>query len=396
MSTTPSGMRLAAMSAYAPRDVWGNDKIAARLRLERGKVDAELRRDRGEGLSVDEAKLFTTSDRWVKRFIGFEERRFCNDGEGTIDLAVRAARKLLETNDHSPSDIDWIIFGSVTSSYLYSPPDAALLQHELGIPVFEGGRPREIKGADVSLACTTWVSSLMISYALIRSGMAKNVLLIGADRMSAALNWRERAFATVLGDAGTATLCTAVPESEDWFGTDQFWGWINGEGAEMIITPVGGSKHPLRSVEDIEKYRHCISMNGRGVREFMVPFLGGPATDAALEKAGWGMEQLDLASLHEANLVLNEAIVKQWRDRGFAGEVLNAGGMFGNTTSASIPLTWVLNAGALSLNKRFGFFGFGGGMSASIALGTIRHPITISTEIEGHATVAVTHSGSTT
>ena len=346
--------------------------------------------------TAEEAKLFTTSDRWVKRFIGFEKRRFCEDSEGTIDLAVKASRKLLETTDYSPSEIDWIIFGSVTPSYNYSPPDAALLQHELGIPVFDGGRPREIRGADVSLACTTWVSSLMITYALIRSGMAKNVLLVGADRMSAAINWRERGFATVLGDAGTATLCTAVPESEDWFSPEQFWGWINGEGAETIITPVGGSKRPLRTAEDIEKYRHCVSMDGRAVRKFMVPFLGGPAVNAALDKAGWRMEQLDLASLHEANLVLNEAIVSEWRERGFAGEVLNAGGMFGNTTSASIPLAWTLNAEALTVDKRFGFFGFGGGLSTSIALGTIRHPITVSTNIEGHETVAVTHSGSST
>jgi len=149
------------------------------------------------------------------------------------------------------SDIDWIVFGSVTPSYNYSPPDAPLLQHELGIPVFDGARPRDVKGADISLACSTWVSALMITYSLIRSGMAKNILLIGADRMSAAINWHERGFATVLGDAGTAALCTAVPEEEDWFAPDQFWGWMNGEGADMIVTPIGGSRYPLRDAEDV-------------------------------------------------------------------------------------------------------------------------------------------------
>ncbi len=396
MTNEPSGMRLVAMSAYAPRDVWDNAKIAARLRLERGRVDAAMRRNGGQGLSEEEAKLFMTSDRWVKRFIGFRERRFCDDGEGTIDLAVKATRSLLDTTGYSASDIDWIVFGSVTPSYNYSPPDAALLQHELGIPVFDGARPREIKGADVSLACTTWVSALMVTYALIRSGMARNILLIGADRMSAALNWQERGFATVLGDAGTATLCSAVPESEDWFCPDQFWGWMNGEGADMISTPAGGSKHPLRAVEDMESYRHCVSMDGRKVREFMVPFISGPATDTALEKAGWKMSELELVSLHEANLVLNEAITKAWRERGFAGEVLDAGGLFGNTTSASIPLAWTLNAESLSVGRRFGFFGFGGGLSVSIALGTIRHPITISTVIEGHESARAAHSDTST
>ena len=173
-------------------------------------------------LGAEEAKLFQTSDRWVRRFIGFSERRFCGEGMGTIDLAARAARQLFERSGHLARDVDAIVVGSVTPSYLYSPPDAALLQHELGIPIWQGSVPREVTGADVSLACSSWATSLMFCYALIRAGLAQRILLIGADRMSAAINWRDRSFATVLGDAGTATLCTAVPEAEDWFSPSQF------------------------------------------------------------------------------------------------------------------------------------------------------------------------------
>src|SRR5213596_2571303 len=66
-----------------------------------------------------------------------------------------------------------IVVGSVTPSYLFSPPDAALLQHELGIPVWRGPAPREIVGADVSLACSSWATSLIFCYALIRAGLAQ-------------------------------------------------------------------------------------------------------------------------------------------------------------------------------------------------------------------------------
>jgi len=364
-------MRLAGVSAYAPEHVWSNARVAARLRLERMRI-----RVAGDAkLTAEQTKLFETGDRWVRRFIGFTERRFCGEDQGTIDLATRAARLLIEGSGENAGDIDAIIVASVTPSYLYSPPDAALLQHELGIPVWSGPVPRELKGADVSLACSSWVTSLMLCYSLIRSGMARRILLVGADRMSAAINWRDRSFATVLGDAGTAALCVAVPEAEDWFAPRQFWSWLDGSHADIILTPAGGSRHPRPSPEENVAGQQRLAMDGAAVRSILVPFTGGPAIDAALAKAGWAFEDLDLVSLHEANLALNSSIVKMWRERGFRGHVLDAGGRFGNTTSASIPLAVALNPAELTVGRKFGLIGFGGGLSASFALGTIRHPL---------------------
>lgn len=367
------GMRLDGISAYAPGDVWSNARVAARLRLERMRLRAA-----GSGqIGPEEDKLFETSDRWVRRFIGFKERRFCSEGEGTIDLAARAARQFFERSDVRPGDIDAIVVGSVTPSYLYSPPDAALLQHELGIPIWQGPAPREIMGADVSQACSSWVTSLMLCYALIRSGLMRRILLVGADRMSAAINWRDRGFATVLGDAGTATICTAVPEDEDWFAPSQFWAWLDGGGADMIITPAGGSRRPSPTPQETGAGRHRLAMDGAAVRKTLVPFVGGPAMDAALAKAGWSFEDLDLVALHEANLTLNASIIKMWRERGFRGQVVDAGGRFGNTTSASIPLALAMNPGALHTGRTLGLIGFGGGLSACFAFGTIRTPLPV-------------------
>ncbi len=365
------GMRIEGISGYVPAHVWSNAKVAARLRLERMRV--RRRSGIGTPLPADEAKLYETSDRWVRRFIGFSERRFSADGEATIDLATQAAKQLLDKTGRAAADIDAIVFASVTPSYLYSPPDAALIQHELGIPVWQGPVPREIKGADVSLACSSWVASLTMSYALIRSGLAQRVLLIGADRMSAAINWRDRGFATVLGDAGTATLCSAVPEAEDWFAPEQFWSWLDGSQAALILTPAGGSRTPTITPEALELGRHRLAMDGAGVRKSLVPFMGGPAIDAALAKADWQIGDLDFAALHEANLVLNGSILSVWRERGFRGDVVSGAGRYGNTTSASIPLALALHPEALTTGRKFGLFGFGGGLSASFALGTVRH-----------------------
>jgi 3-oxoacyl-[acyl-carrier-protein] synthase-3 len=371
LSPILSGMRLDGISAHAPDEVWSNARVAARLRLER----IRMRADRSGQLSDEQIKLFETSDRWVRRFIGFTERHFCREGEGTVDLAARAARQLFERSGMTASDVDAIVVASVTPSYLYSPPDSALLQHELGIPVWQGPMPREVLGADVSLACSSWVTSLMFCYALIRAGLARRIMLIGADRMSATINWRDRSFATVLGDAGTATLCSAVLEDEDWFSPSQFWSWLDGSQADVIRTPAGGSRHPVATAEELDAGQNRLAMDGAAVRKILVPFVGGPAIDAALAKAGWHLEDLDLVTLHEANLTLNESIVSEWRKRGLRGRVLNAAGRFGNTTSASIPLALALNPEDLSVGRKFGLFGFGGGLSACFAFGTIRHPL---------------------
>ena len=371
MTSVLHGMRIEGISAYAPEHVWSNARVAARLRLERMRT----RRDGRGPLSAAEAKLFETSDRWVRRFIGFTERRFSSDGEATIDLATQAARELLQRLGTDPGGIDAIMFGSVTPSHLYSPPDAAMLQDRLGIPLWQGAAPREIKGADISLACSTWVASLMLCYSLIRSGMAKRILLIGADRMSATINWRDRSFATVLGDAGTASLCSAVPEGEDWFRPAQFWSWLDGSEASMILTPAGGSRHPDPTPSELEAGQHRLAMDGARVRSKLVPFVGGPAADAALAKAGWSFSDLDLVSMHEANRTLNASIIELWRQKGFHGRVLDADGRFGNTTSATIPLALALNPEHLQVGHRFGLFAFGGGLSASFAFGTIRHAL---------------------
>lgn len=366
-------MRIEALSAYAPEDVWSNQRVAARLRLERMRLRAREAR----ALEPQEAKQFETGDRWVRRFIGFSERRFTREGEGTIDLAVGAARQLFDRSGLSPADVDAIVFASVTPSYPYSPPDAALLQHELGIPVWRGPAPREIAGADLSLACSSWVTSLMFSYALIRAGMARRILLIGADRMSSTINWRDRSFATVLGDAGTAALCRAVPEAEDWFSPNQFWSWLDGSHADIIRAHAGGSRHSCPSPAEVDAGANRLAMDGAAVRRILVPFVGEPAIDAALAKAGWSLGDLDLVTLHEANLTLNESIVNVWRARGLRARVLDAGGRFGNTTSASIPLALALNPAELTAGRKFGLFGFGGGLSACFAFGTLRQALPV-------------------
>jgi hypothetical protein len=106
-------MRIEAISAYVPEEVWSNARVAARLRLERMRLSARSHKANQSALEPEEYKLFQTSDRWVRRFIGFTERRFCREGQGTIDLAVESARQLFARSGHSPDDIDGIVNAGV-------------------------------------------------------------------------------------------------------------------------------------------------------------------------------------------------------------------------------------------------------------------------------------------
>lgn len=374
------GMRIAGISAYAPKNLISNEDVAARLKAQMEIEEARKQGLWGIGLTDDERSAFTTGDRWIRRYIGFSSRRFASDGEGTIDLAEKAAENLLTGLNFNRGLVDGIVFGTVTSSYKNSPPDANLLQHRLKIPLKRDGRTNFVFGIDTALACCTWVESLALTYALIRSGMCKNVILIGADTMSSTINWKDRAFATVLGDAGTATLCVAVPDEEDWFGPNRFFSYLDGQYWRAIITPKGGSKEPVSSPDDLAEYRDRLGMDGALVKDLVLSTIGGQMMDDVLEKIGWTYSDLDLASFHEANLAqLVRPIVEIWRAKGFLGEVLDANGEFANTTSASVPLALAKNGAKLkkaSIPPKKGVWvAMGGSLTAAFAAPEIKHDL---------------------
>lgn len=375
-STSLFGMRIEAIAAFAPQNVVTNDMIAVRLKEELEKIKAWRFEKNLPPLTKLEEKPYRTSPAWINRYIGFEERRWDNLGLGTIGMTEQAAKLLFKHTDLRPEEIDGIVFGTVTPSYLYSPPDAPLLQHRLGIPSYrKDGSPRMFVPIDVSQACSTWIIALLKAYLLIRSGLCKTVLLVGADAMSTAINFTDRAFTTVLGDAATVALCRAVPLEEDWFGLPNFWTWADGSFSQVINTPCGGSLNPLTELEQLQEYRHKLIMDGAVVREEMVPFIGGPAIKEALSRTGWTIDMFDIASLHEANLTMNTAVEELWRGIGFRGCILDAGGMFGNTTTATVPLALALNGKELLVGRKFNWDVFGGGFTAANVMGEIKHPI---------------------
>lgn len=382
MGTESFGMAVRSIAAFLPNPEHPvtNDEIAQRLLVEMDRRQAEL----GRPLTRDEASRYRTNWRWIEQGIGFTGRFLAPPGVGTIDLATGAAELLLEKTGLDRLTLDRIVFATVTPSYLHSPPDAAILQNAIGLPAFRQDKPRELGALNVSLACCSWVAALMECYAFIRAGMAKHILLVGADAMNTAINWGNRTFACVLGDAGTAMELVAVPEEDDWFSPSGFYSWCDGSRAQVIMTPKGGSRDPLRDPQDLLDYRHALTMDGPQVREDMVPFVGGPGTLAALEKAGLTFADLGFAVLHQANLVLNTQIVERWRTQGFKGVILEAGPEFANTTSASIPLALARRGKMLNqhLGQRCLLVSFGGGYTYASSILENKSPVTVVTNLD--------------
>lgn len=153
--------------------------------------------------NADVEKLCDTSSEWIVERTGIEQRHFCEPGEGTSDMAEKAALSAMENAGVTAEDIDLIIVGTSSPDY-GSPSVASMLQHRLGC--------RTICAFDISAACTGFIYSLGVADSMIKTGAANNVLVIGAERISTYVDWSERNTAVIFGDGAGAAIVAASDE----------------------------------------------------------------------------------------------------------------------------------------------------------------------------------------
>lgn len=153
--------------------------------------------------NADVEKLCDTSSEWIVERTGIEQRHFCEPGEGTSDMAEKAAISAIENAGITADDLDLIIVGTSSPDY-GSPSVASMLQHRLGC--------RTICAFDISAACTGFIYSLGVADSMIKTGAANTVLVIGAERISTYVDWAERNTAVIFGDGAGAAIVTASDE----------------------------------------------------------------------------------------------------------------------------------------------------------------------------------------
>ena len=282
---------------------------------------------------------------------GVLERRL-SDNLTTSDLCYNAAEKLIADLGWDKSEIEALVFVSQTADYIL-PATACILQDRLGLS-------KECYAEDIALGCSGWVYGLSNVASLLQNGTVKKALLLAGDAKKRAKGSRDPLF----GHAGTVTAVEFQEGAESLkfhFGTD-------GKGYDAIITPDGGSRNQVSSesfrLETIDgKQMHRMQTRMKGMDVFAFGITTAPKSIKKLaEQFGFDYQDNDYFVFHQANMKMNSQIVKKLK---LAPEkVPSCMYHFGNTSSASIPLTIVTELkGKCENGKKFVCCGFGVGLS---------------------------------
>ena len=295
------------------------------------------------------------------RTTGIEYRRVASSEQCTSDLCAKAAEGLLQELDWSAGEIDALVFVSQTADYPL-PATAPLLQHRLGMP-------KSCLALDINLGCSGYTYGLQVLSSLLSAGGLKRGLLLVGDTSTKIISPTDRSVATLFGDAGSATALEHRPGAVMHFdfGTD-------GGGFEAIIIPDGGQRSPVsdRSLvvaqleEGIARNRCQLALDGVEVFNFSIREVPRTVRNV-LSLAGKQAEEIDAFVFHQANRFMNELIGKKLK---VAPErIPSTLRDFGNTSSASIPLTIVarLRPAITETRMTLVLSGFGVGLSWSTA-----------------------------
>jgi 3-oxoacyl-[acyl-carrier-protein] synthase-3 len=302
----------------------------------------------------DLTKLVDTSDEWIVSRTGIRERRIAADDETTTTLSVNAARDALAVAGVDASEVDLIILGTCSPDYPL-PATACLVARDLGAT--------RAAAFDLAAACSGFVYALATANGFVRSGMYRNVLVIGVEVLSRFIDWTDRNTCVLFGDGAGAVLLQASDQPGGMTGFQLF---AEGSGFEGIIVPAGGSACPA-SPRTAAEGQHFIHMAGRDVYKYATRQLAESAI-AAVRDAGLTMADIDQFVFHQANLRIIEHVA---RELGMPMEktYLNIE-KYGNTSAASVPMALVeaVAAGRIKEGDRVLMVAFGAGYTAAAAV----------------------------
>jgi 3-oxoacyl-[acyl-carrier-protein] synthase III len=276
----------------------------------------------------DLAEIMQTSDEWIVQRTGIHERRYVEHGGiGASDLAVPACRLALERAGVLASEIEAIIFATLSPDYCF-PGSGCLLQTKLGLG--------DVAALDVRNQCAGFLYGLSVADAWIRSGTYQKVLLVGAEVHSTGLDFTDRGrdVAVLFGDgAGAAVIGRA---RDDDHGVLSVCLHADGSQAqELWIEAPASCQDPRLSHEMLDAGRHYPKMNGKQVFRWAVDKMPAAAREA-LERAGLGLGDVDLLVPHQANQRINELVASRLGIE--PDRVVHNIAQYGNTTAATIPM----------------------------------------------------------
>ncbi len=274
----------------------------------------------------DLSKFVETSDEWITSRTGIRERRIAADDQATSDLAAEAARRAMTAAGVQPEEIDLIVIATVTPDMLF-PSTACFVQKKIGA--------NNAVCFDISAACSGFLYALQIARHFLNAGTRTTALVIGAEKLSTLINWRDRNTCVLFGDGAGAVVIRAVEPGvaapgrvlSTVMGSD-------GTLTDVLKVPGGGSACPITS-DNIASRPNTIHMEGRETFKHAVTRMC-QASEQALAAAGLTKADIDMVIPHQANARIISAIADRL---GLPMEktFMNLD-KYGNTSAATIPV----------------------------------------------------------
>jgi len=279
--------------------------------------------------NFDLEKIVETNDQWIFERTGIRERRIATTegGEFPSDMAYHATVQALQEAKLAPNDIDCILFASVTPDFKL-PNTAVVLQQKLGMT-------NHCACLDIAAACSGYVYGVNIADSMVKTGMFKNILVVGSEMLSREVNWQDRSICILFGDGcGVGIISRALDhEKSEILATHLN---SDGTGREYFDQPIGGAVYPI-TAEHIEKREHFMNMKGGEMFKVATRTLAQNAKNV-IAQTDLTLEDVDWLVPHQANIRIIETA---GRLLGIAAEkvIINIQ-KYGNTSAATVPIAF--------------------------------------------------------
>lgn len=311
----------------------------------------------------DLSKLMDTSDEWIQERTGIQQRRHALRGsDTTTSMGVKASLKAIEATKMNKEEIDFIVFATLSPDF-YFPGCGVLVQKELGLPT--------VGALDIRNQCSGFIYALSVADQYIKTGMYKNILVIGAETQSPALDMttRGRNMAVLFGDGAGAAIVSRSDDPERGILSTHLHS--QGEYAEQLamITPGVGTKWvtELLAENDPDDVSYYPNMNGQFVfKNAVVRF--AEVIEEGLKSNGLSHKDINMLIPHQANLRISQFVQHQFKltDEQIFNNIMK----YGNTTAASIPiaLTEAVQQGKIKDGDLVVLAAFGSGFTWASAI----------------------------
>ncbi|NER17311.1 beta-ketoacyl-ACP synthase III [Spongiivirga citrea] len=292
--------------------------------------------------------MVDTNDEWITSRTGIKERRILKDKDkGASFMAIKAAQDLLSKSGTDPKEIDMVIVATATPD-MQAAATAVYVASEIGAD--------NAFGFDLEAACSSFLYGMSTASSYIESGRYKKVLLIGADKMSSIINYKDRTTCIIFGDGAGAVL---FEPNEEGFGLQDEYLRGNGVGREFLNVAAGGSVMPATE-ETVREGKHFVKQDGKTVFKFAVSNMAD-VSEKIMQRNDLTKDDVNWLVPHQANMRIIDATAKR---AGLSDDkVMKNIENYGNTTSATLPLLLFDYEKKLKKGDKLVFAAFGGGFT---------------------------------